>query len=117
MSNKIVDKVIVVDDRIELGKIVKDNFVNVDIISDNFMNVSDLDKFIKDINKRKKGSTYLITMISDYSYPFEKEYEVGTINYFSKISIMKLLNKNEFNHIEIYNSKYVPNKLIVIAKV
>jgi len=117
MSNKIVDKVIIVDDRIEFGKIAKENYINVDIISEDLMKVPDLDKFMKSINKRKKGSTYLVTMISDYLYPFDKEFEVGTINYFSKLSITKLLNKYEFNHIEVYNSKYIPNKLIVIAKV
>jgi len=104
MSNKIVDKVIIVDDRIEFGKIAKENYINVDIISEELMKVPDLDKFMKSINKRKKGSTYLVTMISDYLYPFDKEFEVGTINYFSKLSITKLLNKYEFNHIEVYNS-------------
>jgi len=117
LSNKIIDKVIVVDDRLELGKIVKESYVNVDLIQENIMKVSDIDKFIKSITKRKKGSTYLITTISDCSYPFDKEYEVGIVNYFSKLSITKVLNKYEFNHIEVYNSKFIPNKLIVIAKV
>lgn len=116
MADKVVDKVLIIDDREELERVVKQNYSNVEIISENLMKVIDIENFIKALKKHKEGNTYLVTIIPDYLYPFKKEYEVGTINYFSKKSIITLLNKHGFTDIEVYNSKYILNKMIVIAK-
>jgi len=109
-------KIIVIDETDLMQKVFSEEF-DTKYLEGSFEKSLDLKSLLNKIDKNRT----LITVLNNKNSVINEDKDmplwasVGVINVYSKKSIKKLLEDNGYKNIKIYDSKFIPGKMTVVA--